>query len=127
MRTEGVDTAGALVVGRFLGGENIVFESPGRALVERVPGSINVEEMLTEPPEGVVRSWLSCARSPEPVYTNQRFDRGDGYPFVFERLIVPLSDDGANVTHAAGISVFMGDLVTVDPEISKERHWLEGP
>jgi CheY-like chemotaxis protein len=55
-------------------------------------------------------SYRRCARMLGPSYEYGNYDFGDGEPVTFERIILPLSDDGQRVTHLLGMALFNGDL-----------------
>jgi PAS domain S-box-containing protein len=48
-------------------------------------------------------AYLRCCRSKVPTYEFARYDLGDGVPALFERLLLPFSDDNQNVTHLVGL------------------------
>jgi signal transduction histidine kinase len=48
-------------------------------------------------------AYRRCARTRAPVYQCARYDFGDGRQAVFERLLLPASLDGVNVTHLTGV------------------------
>ncbi len=54
-----------------------------------------------------------CVRSGLPTYEYARYRIGDEAPVLFERLLLPLSDDGSTLTHLAGIALFVNILVDV--------------
>ena len=39
-----------------------------------------------------------------------RYDLGEGEPVLFERLILPVSDDGERVTHLVGLALLSGGI-----------------
>jgi PAS domain S-box-containing protein len=79
-------------LGRRLGG-TLVSELGGPAQDDEVLGSL----------EG---SYRRCARTQAPSYEYASYDFGDGAPVMFERLILPVSDDGHRLTHLVGIALF---------------------
>jgi PAS domain S-box-containing protein len=79
-------------LGRKLGG-TLTSELGGPAHDDEVLGSL----------EGAYRR---CARTWSPSYEYASYDFGDGDPVMFERLILPVSDDGEHVTHLVGIALF---------------------
>ena len=90
-----VTTVGAALsarLGRSLAGEGILDGSGG----DEVLGSM-----------GAV--YGRCARHLLPVYQSARYDFGDGAPVNFERLVLPLSGDGARVTQLLGVALFDGE------------------
>lgn len=86
----------------------------GRALTGRLgrplDGTLAFEQPAFEQDNAVLGSLESayrrCARTLSPSYEYARYDFGDGQPMVFERLILPASDDGHEVTHLVGIALF---------------------
>lgn len=54
--------------------------------------------------------YARSARTFAPSYDYARYDFGDGEPVLFERLILPMSDDGERVTHLIGMVLFAGDV-----------------
>ncbi|MDP3417406.1 ATP-binding protein [Falsiroseomonas sp.] len=54
----------------------------------------------------MVGAYRRCARTGAPVYESARFDLGDAAPERFERLVLPLSEDGATVSQAVGVVLF---------------------
>jgi PAS domain S-box-containing protein len=79
-------------LGRKLGG-SLTSEIGWPAQDDEVVGSL----------EGAYRR---CARTQSPSYEYASFDFGDGDPVMFERLILPVSDDGEHLTHLVGIALF---------------------
>ncbi len=53
-------------------------------------------------------AYRRCARTRAPSYEYARCDFGDSEPVSFERLLLPLSDNGTSVTHLTGIVMFTG-------------------
>ena len=51
-------------------------------------------------------TYRRCMRNRSPVFEGARFDFGDGSPLIFERLVLPISEDSESVTHLVGIAVF---------------------
>ncbi len=47
-----------------------------------------------------------CVRTGLPTYEYARFRLGDAAPVLFERLLLPLSEDGSTLTHLAGVALF---------------------
>ena len=87
----------------------------GRALREqlgRTPkDSSALDSMFHEPGHmlggSIGAAYRRCVESRGPVYDYARFAFGDGRPMLFERLILPLSEDGGvTVTHMAGVALF---------------------
>lgn len=55
-------------------------------------------------------AYRRCARTLAPSYEYAKYDFGDGSPIVFERLILPVSDDGESVSHLVGMALFTGEV-----------------
>lgn len=85
-------------LGRKLGG-TLTSELDSPAQDDEVLGSL----------QGAYRR---CARTQSPTYEYASYDFGDGEPVMFERLILPVSDDGAHLTHLVGIALFNEDART---------------
>jgi hypothetical protein len=51
-------------------------------------------------------AYRRCARTLAPSYEYAKYDFGDDLPITFERLLLPVSDDGLQVTHLVGIVLF---------------------
>jgi PAS domain S-box-containing protein len=85
-------------LGRKLGG-TLTSELGGPAQDDEVLGSL----------EGAYRR---CARTGSASYEYASYDFGDGAPVMFERLILPVSDDGERLTHLVGIALFSEDAQT---------------
>ena len=81
-------TVGAALTGRL-----------GRALDGT---SLAADEVLGSLEDGYRR----CVRTGLPTYEYARYRVGDEDPMLFERLLLPLSDDGGGLTHLAGIVLF---------------------
>ncbi|MFC7736673.1 hypothetical protein ACFQX4_12635 [Roseomonas sp. GCM10028921] len=47
-----------------------------------------------------------CARTLRPLYQAARYDLGDGVPLRFERLILPVSADGREISELIGVALF---------------------
>ena len=71
----------------------------GRALDGTSPAA---DEALGSLEDGYRR----CARTGLPTYEYARYRIGDAAPALFERLLLPLSDDGGRLTHLAGVALF---------------------
>jgi hypothetical protein len=54
-------------------------------------------------------AYRRCERTSAPSYEYAKYDFGDGDPVLFERLVLPASDDGERVSHLVGIALFSGD------------------
>ncbi len=85
------------------------FASIGKALTERVGLRFEGQEIeLTEAEilgteDGAYRR---CLRSAKPGYEYAYFNLGEGRSFFFERLLLPLSEDGQAITHIIGMASF---------------------
>ena len=95
------------------GAEGFRFLRVGRALEERLgrplAGEVvgGTEEEVSEALGGTLgAAYRRCARGRAPLYDYARFALGDGKPILLERLVLPLSADGAEVTHLAGVALF---------------------
>lgn len=85
-----------------------VFVHAGRALTERL-GRELVGEVLSAADQNVLGSiGAAYARALRGIafFDYARFPYGPGKKLLFERLILPLSDDQANVTHLLGLVTF---------------------
>jgi CheY-like chemotaxis protein len=110
--TVAVETAGNAVRFRFL--------RVGAALEARLGqslgGLLTSEAGLPEQDEEVLGSlegaYRRCARTMSPSYEYASYDFGDDAPVLFERLILPVSDDAERVTHLVGIALFTGNAQT---------------
>ena len=101
------------------GGESIGFRylRVGRALLARLgrplENSSVTAELQPNPDDEVLGSlagaYRRCARTLSPSYEYAKYDFGDGAPVLFERLVLPVSDDGVQVTHLVGVALFSGD------------------
>jgi hypothetical protein len=108
------DHAFTVVVERV--GEDVRFRylQVGAALQARLGHSL--QGVLTSdvmPPEqdeamlGLLEgAYRRCVRTIAPSYEYMSFDFGDDAPVLFERLILPVSDDGEQVTHLVGLALF---------------------
>ncbi len=88
---------------------DVHFLEVGHALIERLGRSIDNDDISSADPDSLAEAYRRCAKTGRPCYEHLRFDFGDGEAVNFERLLVPYSEDGARVTHLAGIAVFSGD------------------
>ncbi len=85
----------------------------GAALTARLGRSL-IGEVIVEDRGGdevlgsLTAVYGRCARQRMPVYQSARYDFGDGAPVTFERLILPLSADGAAITQLVGVALFDG-------------------
>jgi len=87
----------------------------GRALQAQLgrtsKDSLTPDSMFHEPGHmlggSIGAAYRRCVESRGPVYDYARFAFGDGRPMLFERLVLPLSEDGGvTVTHMAGVALF---------------------
>ncbi|WP_157619724.1 response regulator, partial [Skermanella stibiiresistens] len=80
----------------------------GDALAERLGRSL-VGELVGDEGEELGSSGVSyrrCLETASPSYEYARYALGDDTPLLFERLLLPVSEDGARVTHILGIALF---------------------
>nr|WP_158258208.1 PAS domain-containing protein [Rhodopila globiformis] len=82
---------------------------PLRGVLTSDPGAPDQDEAALGSLDGAYRR---CARTLSPSYEYASYDFGDGAPVLFERLILPVSDDGEQVTHLVGIVLFNGTART---------------
>lgn len=68
---------------------------------------------------GIAAAYGRCRRTRLPNYEYARWDLGDGPPMVFERLLLPFSVTGAEVTHLIGV-VLISDPLTREASSGKE-------
>ncbi len=101
--------SGVLTVAALHPDGTVRFLEVGKALVERLGGPLDTEGISDEDENSLVEAYRRCAKTGRPCYEHLRFDFGDGEAVNFERLLVPYSEDGARVTHLAGIAVFSGE------------------
>jgi PAS domain S-box-containing protein len=94
------------------------FASVGKGLTERLGPQFEGQEIeLTEAeiigtPDGAYRR---CLRSAKPGYEYAHFNLGQGRSFFFERLLLPLSEDGQTITHIVGMASFEDGLPAKPP------------
>lgn len=88
------------------------FVEIGRALTERLGAPMEEQDLQSEDAMSIREAYYRCARGTMPSYENLRFRFGEGQVTTFERLLVPLSQDGKSVTHVAGLVVFTGETGT---------------
>jgi hypothetical protein len=87
----------------------------GNALAQRLGRSL-VGELVSEDGDelgSTGASYRRCLESASPSYEYARYSLADETPLLFERLLLPLSEDGVRVTHLLGI-VFFTDLPNYD-------------
>jgi PAS domain S-box-containing protein len=91
------------------------FERVGRALSTRLGQELNGTiapgpEELPQADDEVLGSldtaYRRCVRTFRPSYEFANYDFGDGAPVTFERLLLPVSNDGETITHLVGIVLF---------------------
>lgn len=94
------------------------FVSVGKGLRERLALRFEGQEIeLTEAEilgaeDGAYRR---CLRSAKPGYEYAYFNLGEGRSFFFERLLLPLSDDGETITHIVGMASFEDGFPAMPP------------
>jgi PAS domain S-box-containing protein len=92
------------------------FLKVGRALIARLgmEGTHVTAEFRPDPNDEMLGSltgaYRRCVRTSSPSYEYARYDLGDGDPVLFERLILPVSDDGERVTHLVGLALLSGGI-----------------
>ncbi len=90
------------------------YERVGRALTSRLgellDGTLVPGEKISENEHALLGSlagaYQRCTRNLSPGYEYASFDFGDGLPVTFERLLLPVSNDGETITHLVGIVLF---------------------
>lgn len=85
----------------------------GKALTERMGLRLEGPEMELTETEIVGAEdgpYRRCIRSGKPAYEYAYFNLGQGRSFFFERLLLPLSDDGRRITHIVGMASFEDGL-----------------
>ena len=106
--TVAVDVVGDTVAFRYLRVGSSLIARLGRSL----EGTLATDERPNAEHDEVLGSLDSAyrrsARTFAPSYEYAHYDFGDGTPVTFERLLLPVSDDGSHVTHLVGIALFDG-------------------
>jgi PAS domain S-box-containing protein len=92
---------------RYVRFGNALAERLGRSLVGHPVGDDGDELGSTG------ASYRRCQETALPSYEYARFSLADEMPLLFERLLLPLSDDGVRVTHLLGV-VFFTELPKLD-------------
>jgi hypothetical protein len=95
---------GATVDLRYHSAGEIITQRIGRPLVGESVNAGDVEVVGS-----LESAYRRCARDRMPIYQFIRIDFGDGVPMRFERLLLPLSDDGRSITHLLGVVLFDGN------------------
>ncbi|TDH59768.1 hybrid sensor histidine kinase/response regulator [Dankookia rubra] len=90
------------------------FVSVGRALTDRLGHGLDGTPIggtgeAAEVPGSLQAAYRRAARTRAPVFEAADFDFGEGPPLRFERLTLPLSQDGETVTHLIGVVLFHED------------------
>ncbi len=87
----------------------------GDALAERLGRSLVGQPVGADGDElgSAGASYRRCQETALPSYEYARFSLADEMPLLFERLLLPLSDDGVRVTHLLGV-VFFTELPKLD-------------
>ncbi|MFN0073588.1 MAG: PAS domain S-box protein [Chloroflexota bacterium] len=82
----------------------------GTTLIERLGRSLDGEHVQTSPDDDIFgaleAAYRRCCRNGTPTHEYVRFNLGDGQPLLFERLLLPFSESGTDVTHLVGMAVF---------------------
>ncbi len=89
------------------------FVSIGKALTERL--ALRGEGREIEFTEAEILgaeegAYRRCIRSAKPAYEYAYFNLREGRSFFFERLLLPLSDDGETISHIIGMASFEDGL-----------------
>ena len=100
---------GGLTVAVVDGGRQVRFVEIGKALVERLGRAIPEDRPPADEEAALAEAYLRCAREARPFYEHLRFDFGGGQVVTLERLLLPFSRSGNEVTHVCGMIVFGGD------------------
>jgi len=84
--------------------------SVGRGLTTRLGRPLDGERVraVDDALGSLTGAYLRCCRTMAPTYEFARYNLGDESPTLFERLLLPFSDDGATVSHLAGIVLLSG-------------------
>ena len=89
------------------------FTNVGNELVGRLGRKMDGDTIVPEPANDMVGSleaaYRRCYGRRAPTYDSARFDFGDGAPVFFERLLLPVSAVGGDITHLVGVALFEGD------------------
>ena len=92
------------------------FLKVGRALIARlgIHGTDVTAEFRPDPNDEILGSltgaYRRCVRTSSPSYEYAHYDTGEGDPVLFERLILPVSEDGERVTHLVGLALLSGGI-----------------
>ncbi|KJB96613.1 hypothetical protein N826_32665 [Skermanella aerolata KACC 11604] len=80
----------------------------GDALAERLGRSLLGEQAGDDGDDlgSAGASYRRCQETGLPSYEYARYSLADEVPLLFERLLLPLSDDGKRVTHLLGVAFF---------------------
>ncbi len=105
--TVAVDECAGPITFRFLRFGPTLAARLGRTLAA-TPGSGQKEDVGDQALASLDGAYRRCTRTQTPSYEHARCDFGDGEPVTFERLLLPLSEDGRTVTHLTGIVMFTG-------------------
>jgi hypothetical protein len=89
----------------------------GRALLPRLGRPMeNTRIVVGEEPDSndevfgsITAAYRRCVSTSMPSYEYARFDFGDAEPVLFERLVLPASNDGETLTHLIGVALFSGE------------------
>ena len=100
------DHQGETVDLRYHSAGEIITQRIGRPLVGE---SVNAIAGDVEVLGSLESAYRRCAKDRMPIYQFIRIDFGDGAPMRFERLLLPLSDDGRSITHLLGVALFDGN------------------
>jgi CheY-like chemotaxis protein len=104
--TAAVEPAGNRVNFRFLQVGAALEARLGRKLGGTLTSDLGWPSQDDEVLGSLEGAYRRCARTRAPSYEYASYDFGDGAPIMFERLILPVSNDGERVTHLVGIALF---------------------
>lgn len=98
-----VDAAGSDAAFRFVSAGAAITVRLGRPLSGTPAEAL---ELASDTPGSMMAAYRRCLRTTAPIFESARFDLGDGPALRFERLMLPLSEDGRRVTHLVGVVLF---------------------
>nr|WP_294520695.1 PAS domain-containing protein [uncultured Rhodopila sp.] len=110
--TAAVEPAGNVVNFRFLQVGAALEKRLGRKLGGTLVSELGWPAQDDEVLGSLEGAYRRCARTRSPSYEYASYDFGDGAPVMFERLILPVSDDGEHLTHLVGIALFSENAQT---------------
>jgi PAS domain S-box-containing protein len=110
-RIDGTDMTDNSFIVEVIGGRHTVgfrFVQIGQILEQRLGRSL-VGELVDDVGDelgSAGASYRRCLETASPSYEYAHYSLADETPLLFERLLLPLSDDGIRVTHLLGIVIF---------------------